>query len=84
MTSLKRFPIKYIRDFIKKDYKLRDECYVCGTDCKTSSLPGCLCHPPVTTAILFSKDFIKLSYDLSKYKETIEYVKNSKKEFKND
>ena len=31
MTSLKRFPIKYIRDFIKKDYKLRDECYVCGT-----------------------------------------------------
>ena len=35
--------------------------------------------PPVTTAILFSKDFIKISYDLSKYKETIEYVKNSKK-----
>lgn len=30
MTSLKRFPIKYIRDFIKKDYKIRDECYVCG------------------------------------------------------
>jgi len=35
--------------------------------------------PPVTTAILFSKDFIKLSYDLSKYKETIEYDKNSSK-----
>ena len=31
MTSLKRFPIKYIRDFIKKDYKIRDECYVCGS-----------------------------------------------------
>ena len=31
MDTLKRFPIKYIRDFIKKDYKLKDECFVCGT-----------------------------------------------------
>jgi len=31
MSELKRLPIKYIRDFIKKDYKLRDRCYVCGT-----------------------------------------------------
>ena len=30
MNTLKRFPIKYIRDFIKKDYKLKDECYICG------------------------------------------------------
>ena len=30
MSELKRFPIKYIRDFIKKDYKLRDECFICG------------------------------------------------------
>jgi hypothetical protein len=30
MSTLKRFPIQYIRDFIKKDYKLRDKCYVCG------------------------------------------------------
>lgn len=29
MTNLKRIPIKYIRDYIKKDYKLRDECYIC-------------------------------------------------------
>jgi hypothetical protein len=29
MTDLKRIPIKYIRDYIKKDYKLRDECYIC-------------------------------------------------------
>ena len=29
MTELKRIPIKYIRDYIKKDYKLRDECYIC-------------------------------------------------------
>ena len=31
MSELKRFPIKYIRDYIKKDYKLRDECYICGS-----------------------------------------------------
>jgi hypothetical protein len=29
MSNLKRIPIKYIRDYIKKDYKLRDECYIC-------------------------------------------------------
>jgi hypothetical protein len=29
MTDLKRLPVKYIRDYIKKDYKLRDCCYVC-------------------------------------------------------
>jgi len=31
MSTLKRFPVKYIRDFIKKDYKLRDCCYICDT-----------------------------------------------------
>lgn len=31
MTKLKRLPIKYIRDFIKKDYKTRDYCYICGS-----------------------------------------------------
>jgi len=31
MSQLKRFPIKYIRDYIKKDYKIRDECFICGT-----------------------------------------------------
>ena len=31
MRELKRFPIKYIRDFIKKDYKLRDKCFICGS-----------------------------------------------------
>ena len=34
MNQLKRFPIKYIRDFIKKDYKLRDECFICGSKIK--------------------------------------------------
>jgi 5-methylcytosine-specific restriction endonuclease McrA len=31
MTDLKRLPVKYIRDFIKKDYKLRDCCYICNS-----------------------------------------------------
>lgn len=30
MSDLKRLPIKYIRDFIKKDYKLKDCCYICN------------------------------------------------------
>ena len=29
MCVLKRFPIKYVRDFIKKDYKPKDKCYIC-------------------------------------------------------
>ena len=31
MSQLKRFPIKYIRDYIKKDYKLKDKCYICDS-----------------------------------------------------
>ena len=31
MSQLKRFPIKYIRDYIKKDYKLKDKCYICNS-----------------------------------------------------
>jgi 5-methylcytosine-specific restriction endonuclease McrA len=30
MNTLKRFPIKYIRDYIKKEYKIKDACYICG------------------------------------------------------
>lgn len=32
MAELKRAVIKYIRDFIKKDYKLRDKCYICNSE----------------------------------------------------
>lgn len=31
MTELSRLPVKWIRDYIKKDYKLRDCCYICGS-----------------------------------------------------
>ena len=31
MSELKRIPIKYIRDYMKKHYKARDCCFVCGS-----------------------------------------------------
>jgi 5-methylcytosine-specific restriction endonuclease McrA len=34
MAELKRELVKYVRDFIKKDYKLRDCCYICGSTTK--------------------------------------------------
>lgn len=32
MSELKRIPVKYIRDYIKRDYKLKDYCYICGSE----------------------------------------------------
>jgi len=32
MTELKRLPLKYIRDSIKSAYKIKDVCYICGTN----------------------------------------------------
>ena len=29
VSDLKRVPVKYIRDFIKRDYKLKDYCHIC-------------------------------------------------------
>ena len=29
MSKLKRLPVKYIRDYIKKNYKVRDCCFIC-------------------------------------------------------
>jgi len=31
MTNLKRLPVKFVRDYIKKDYKLKDCCFICGS-----------------------------------------------------
>jgi len=30
MGELKRYSLKYVRDYIKADYKLKSSCYVCG------------------------------------------------------
>lgn len=32
MSDLKRLPIKYVRDFIKKDYIYDNNCYICGSE----------------------------------------------------
>lgn len=32
MSELKRYPVKMIRDFMKKDYKAREHCYICGSN----------------------------------------------------
>jgi 5-methylcytosine-specific restriction endonuclease McrA len=31
MSDLKRLPVKYLRDYIKKDYKIKDKCFICGS-----------------------------------------------------
>lgn len=31
MSNLKRLPVKFVRDYIKKDYKLKDCCFICGS-----------------------------------------------------
>lgn len=31
MAELKRLPVKYVRDFIKKDYKHDKCCFICGS-----------------------------------------------------
>lgn len=31
MSDLKRLPVKYVRDFIKKDYVYGTECFICGS-----------------------------------------------------
>ena len=32
MTDLKRLPVKYVRDFIKKDYVYSSKCYICESE----------------------------------------------------
>jgi len=40
MTDLKRFPVKYIRDYLKKHYLIKTNCYICDktTDLETHHL----------------------------------------------
>ena len=48
MSELKREPVKYIRDILKKDYTIKTECYICG---KTSTLES---HHLYTVSFLFN------------------------------
>ena len=75
MNQLKRFPIKYIRDFIKKDYKLRDECFICGSKQKLEL------HHLLSVSELFNKWCIKNKITNI---ENVEYIKKLRVEFAED
>ena len=75
MSSLKRFPIKYIRDYIKKDYKTRDHCYICESSEKLEL------HHLYSVSELFSKWCIKNSI---KDVDSVEHIKQLRVTFAND
>ena len=75
MNQLKRFPIKYIRDFIKKDYKLRDECFICGSKNKLEL------HHLLSISELFNKWCVKNKINAI---DDVDYIKKLRIEFAND
>jgi len=75
MNQLKRFPIKYIRDFIKKDYKLRDECFICGSKDKLEL------HHLLSISELFNKWCVKNKINAI---DDVDYIKKLRIEFAND
>jgi 5-methylcytosine-specific restriction endonuclease McrA len=75
MDTLKRFPIKYIRDFIKKDYKLKDECFVCGT------VDALELHHLYSVSELFSKWCLKKKI---KSIDSVELINKLRVEFATD
>ena len=75
MNQLKRFPIKYIRDFIKKDYKLRDECFICGSKEKLEL------HHLLSISELFNKWCVKNKINAI---DDVDYIKKLRIEFAND
>ena len=75
MTQLKRFPIKYIRDFIKKDYKLRDECFICGSKQKLEL------HHLLSISELFNKWCVKNKINTI---DDVDYIKKLRIQFAND
>ena len=75
MNQLKRFPIKYIRDFIKKDYKLRDECFICGSKEKLEL------HHLLSISELFNKWCFKNKINAI---DDVNYIKKLRIEFAKD
>ena len=75
MNQLKRFPIKYIRDFIKKDYKLRDECFICGSKEKLEL------HHLLSISELFNKWCFKNKINAI---DDVDYIKKLRIEFAKD
>ena len=75
MNQLKRFPIKYIRDFIKKDYKLRAESYICGSKIKLEL------HHILSVSELFNKWCIKNKVTTI---DDVDYIKKLRVKFAED
>ena len=75
MNQLKRFPIKYIKDFIKKDYNLRDECFICGSKDKLEL------HHLLSISELFNKWCVKNKINAI---DDVDYIKKLRIEFAND
>ena len=75
MNQLKRFPIKYIRDFIKKDYKLRDECFICGSKTKLEL------HHLLSVSELFNKWCTKNKVTTI---DDVDYIKKLRVQFAED
>ena len=72
---LKRFPVKYIRDYIKKKYKKNDECFICNL---TNTLEF---HHLFSVSELFNSWCIKNSI---KNITTVEEIKKYREQFELD
>ena len=75
MDVLKRFPIKYVRDYIKKDYKIRDECFICGSKEKLEL------HHLLSISELFNKWCFKNKINAI---DDVDYIKKLRIEFAKD
>lgn len=65
MSELKRIPVKYVRDYIKKYYKYDSKCYICG---KTESLE---LHHLYSISELWNVWLEKNKYSVTEYEEVI-------------
>ena len=73
--QLKRIPIKYIRDYIKKEYEYEDSCYICGSKEKLEL------HHIYSISELFQRWCKENKIDKI---EDVEYIKKIRIEFKKD
>ena len=72
---LKRIPIKYVRDYIKKEYKYDECCYICGSKDKLEL------HHIYSISELFHRWCKENKIDKI---EDVEYIKDIRVKFKED
>lgn len=71
MSELKRLPVKYVRDYIKKHYKYESECYICNSKDQLEL------HHLYSISELWNKWIEDNKFDIS----TVEAVKMLRKSF---